>query len=126
MSFRGALMNPDILQARQQAYLELLEHGLVAIRNHAHAGKIHLCEVEADHLHNLPSLLYETNEFHHHYYLDQERSLYRERLERQGEWEYLERMMIWYTGSWKVLETIAGQAGGSAEDTERDSHPGDP
>ena len=100
-------MTPGMLQARRRAYLELLEYGLVAIRNHAHAGRMKLCEVEADHLHNLPSLLYETNEFRHRYYICEERSLYVERLEQLGERAYPDSMRVWYAGSWKVLETFA-------------------
>ena len=95
-------------QPRQQAYLQLLERGLVAVRNHAHGGKITLCEIEADHIHNIPSLLDEPNETRHEYYIVGERSLYLDRLKELGATDYMESMMCWYFEPWKVLASIAG------------------
>lgn len=40
------------------------------------------CAVEADHLHNLPSLIGEPNERRHDHYFDKERVLYLERIDR--------------------------------------------
>lgn len=94
--------------SRQQAYLQILERGLVAVRNHAHGGMIALCEIEADHIHNLPSLLDEPNETRHEYYIVGERSLYLERLKKLGAAEYQETMKSWYAEPWTVLASIAG------------------
>lgn len=96
------------MEPRQLAYMQVLEYGLVAIRNHACAGKIDLCEIEADHLHNLPSLVDEPNELRHKYYIVGERSFYLERLKKLGAVEYLESMMSWYAAPWKVLASSAG------------------
>jgi hypothetical protein len=96
-----------VKQPRQQAYLQLLERGLVAVRNHAHGGMIALCEIEADHLHNIPSLLDEPNETRHEYYIVGERSMYLERLKKLGATEYLKSMMGCYSEPWKVLASIA-------------------
>jgi hypothetical protein len=96
-------MNP-----RQQAYLDLLSHGLVAVRNLAYGRKVALCEVEADHLHNIPSLLNEPNERRHIFYIVKERGLYLERLHRMDACEHLESMTIWYGQSWRTLASIAG------------------
>jgi hypothetical protein len=98
-------MNP-----RQQAYLDLLTHGLAAVRNLAEAGLTDLCGVEADHLHNIPSLLEESNEHRHHYYLVAERAGYLAQLRRLGAAEYLEQMAIWYGQSWRTLASVAGVA----------------
>jgi hypothetical protein len=91
----------DVSQTRQRAYRQLLENGLVAVRNCAHAGRLALCEIEADHIHNLPSLLDEPNETRHVYYIVGERRLYLDRLKTLGADEYLEEMMNFYGGPWK-------------------------
>jgi hypothetical protein len=100
----GEAVNP-----RQQAYLDLLDRGLVLLRNFAaHAGDIELCRIEADHLHNIPSLLHEDNEHRHEYYIRGERGLYLQRLRKLGAAEYLERVHIWYFEPWQVLAEAAG------------------
>lgn len=95
-------------QPRQRAYLQLLERGLPTIRDSAYGGQIALCEIEADHLHNIPSLLEEPNERRHIFYIVKERGLYLERLRKLGATEYLEDRAIWYTEPWQVLAKIAG------------------
>ncbi|MDB5385195.1 MAG: pknB 11, partial [Planctomycetaceae bacterium] len=50
---------------REQAYSDLLHYGLVLLRNHADGDRIALCRIEADHLHNIPTLLREPNERRH-------------------------------------------------------------
>jgi hypothetical protein len=77
---------------RQRAYLELLERALVAIRNHAHTRDATLCAIEADHIHNIPSLLDEANELRHRFYIVKERGLYLARLRERG------RRSTWNTG----------------------------
>jgi hypothetical protein len=41
----------------KEAVLEILADGLLRIRAFAWAGKVEMCAVEADHLHNLPELV---------------------------------------------------------------------
>jgi uncharacterized protein (TIGR02996 family) len=96
------------VQARERAYLDILHHGLVRVRDFAYAGQTQLCEIEADHLHNIPTLLGETNESRHVFYIMQERGLYLERLRRLGATEYLELVTIWYSEPWWVLACAAG------------------
>jgi hypothetical protein len=98
----------DANQPRDGAYLALLHRGLVMIRNHAHAGHLDLCRIEADHLHNIPTLLAETNEHRHVCYIEGERGQYLERLRELGATEYLERVSIWYSEPWRVLAAAAG------------------
>jgi hypothetical protein len=73
-----------LVQSRDRAYLDLLHHGLVRLRNlsHAdrmgnrtHADRMDLCRVEAEHLHEMPTLVGETNERRHVYYLNGTRRL---------------------------------------------------
>lgn len=99
----------DALQPRLQAYLDLLHRGLVLLRNFAHTGNIELARIEADHLHNIPTLLYEDNEHGHEYYIRGERGLYLQRLREIGANEYMEEVGIWYSGPWMVLAKAAGK-----------------
>lgn len=100
-------MKPFVMQARQQAYAEILRWGLLAIREAAYAGKTTVCEVEADHFHNLPSLLDEPNEARHHCYIGQERSYYLERVDQLGDAEYAAERRRFYEQPWKVLAALA-------------------
>jgi hypothetical protein len=59
-------IEPEVLEARQQAYLEILRWAHPAIRDAAYTGKAKRCEIEADHIHNLPSLFNDPNEKRHH------------------------------------------------------------
>lgn len=67
---------------RDQIYLAILRWGLLCTRAAAASGKVAHCVVEADHLHNLPTLIGEANELRHHYYFGKERPLYLERVDR--------------------------------------------
>lgn len=98
----------DQARTREEAYLNLLHFGLVMVRDSAFGGHIELCQVEADHLHNIPSLIGEANESRHSYYIEHERGLYLERLHSMGATDYLEHVMIFYTESWQILADAAG------------------
>ncbi len=98
----------DGVHPRLQAYLDLLHRGLVLLRNYTHTDNVELSRIEADHLHNIPSLLYEDNEHRHEYYIRGERGLYLQRLRELGAAEYLEQAGIWYSGPWIVLAEAAG------------------
>src|SRR5688572_11024743 len=67
---------------RDAIYLHILHFGLVRLRDTAGCGNAAYCAVEADHLHNLPSLVGESNEHRHDYYFDKERPFYLERVDR--------------------------------------------
>jgi hypothetical protein len=98
----------EVAQLRDRAYLDLLDLGFVTLRNCAYSGPLELCLIEADHLHNLPSLVGEINEHRHVYYIVQERGLYLQRLRELGATEYLQRASNLYAGSWQVLARAAG------------------
>jgi hypothetical protein len=70
------------MSERDKLYLQILTYGLIRLREAARAGDSDYCAVEADHLHNLPSLLGEPNELRHEYYFEKERTLYLERVDR--------------------------------------------
>ena len=61
------------LPERDRIYIQILDAGIVAIRNASLDGIIPYCQVESEHLHNIPSLIGETNEKRHDFYLDGEK-----------------------------------------------------
>src|SRR5687767_15998977 len=67
---------------RDAIYVQILHHGLLRIRDSAALGYLQYCAVESEHLHNIPSLIGESNEHRHVYYFSQERAHYLERVER--------------------------------------------
>ena len=70
-------------RTRDEVYRDILHFGLLHIRNAGYAGDARTCEIEADHLHNIPSLMGEENELRHQYYFEAERTLYLERITAQ-------------------------------------------
>jgi hypothetical protein len=59
--------------------LEILQWGLLDIRNHGWGGDAARCAVEADHLHNLPALLTDFQPEALKYYWEVERPLFIEK-----------------------------------------------
>jgi hypothetical protein len=60
--------------------LGLLERGLLRVRSLAWSGRADLCAVEADHLHNIPSLLSDYSEEKLRYYWEVERPCFIEQM----------------------------------------------
>ena len=106
-------MKPFVMQTRQQAYEEILSLGLLAIRESACGGNVKLCEIEAEHIHNLPSLLHEPNEARHHYYIDSERSWYLRKLKEHANADYAAQRLRLYSDPWKILATLAADEKGT-------------
>lgn len=98
----------EATQSRDQAYLELLHYGLVLLRNFARGGRLEFCPVEAEHLHEIPTLIGDPNDNRHEYYLCGTRGLYLRQLRELGDAAYLEQVAIWYTRPWRVLAAAAG------------------
>ena len=98
----------ETAQQRDRAYLDLLHHGLIQLRNFARIGRLEFALIESEHLHELPTLIGEDNEKRHLYYLRGTRELYLEQLKALGDVAYLEQVSIWYSGPWQVLAEAAG------------------
>ncbi len=98
----------EVIQPRDRAYLDLLHHGLVFLRNFSFGGRVELWRIEAEHLHEIPTLIGEANEHRHIYYLRGTRELYLEQLRELGGEGYLEEIAVWYNGPWQVLAEVAG------------------
>jgi hypothetical protein len=98
----------DVVTPRDQAYLDLLHLGLVLLRNFSYTGRVALWRIESDHLHEIPTLIGESNEHRHVYYITGERGLYLQRLRELGAADYLEDVGILYAELWRVLASAAG------------------
>lgn len=57
-----------------QIYLTILKIGLVSLREAGASGDSKRCEYEAEHLHNIPSLIGEGSRDRHLYYFNHERN----------------------------------------------------
>src|SRR5690242_1843553 len=64
------------LSRRNEVYLEILKLGFMFIRGAGYHGDHRYCEVEADHLHNVPSYIAGGDAANHLYYLSKEVPLY--------------------------------------------------
>src|SRR5438067_2078010 len=71
--------------------LKILETGLLRLRSLGWSGQADRCAIEADHIHNLPSLLSDFSPERLVYYWDSERPAYIAQLpeEQRGGWELL-------------------------------------
>ncbi len=94
------------MQGRTDAYRRILYLGLLLIREAARMGDARLCEIEADHLHNLPALLNEPDESRHQYYIRAERSLYLHRLSERNDDDCVAHRKRLYEEPWKLLEAL--------------------
>jgi hypothetical protein len=89
---------------RDTIYVEILHHGLLRIRNSAALGDLQYCAIESEHLHNLPSLIGETNEARHLYYFNHERTYFLERVDRSL--PGMDFILARYVELWKRLIQI--------------------
>lgn len=105
-------MIPGQIETRRDAYVYLLTWGLLAIRASACRGDTRLCKIEADHIHNLPSLLDEQNDQRHRYYIENEREHYLAQLQSHADASYREQMVSRYESAWKMLMDVAAREKG--------------
>jgi hypothetical protein len=91
-----------------KVYLEILYHGLVGIRNASRNGDLEYCKAESEHLHEVPSLVGETNRHRHIYYATGHRAAYLEWIAKNHREDVREWVEVWYAGAWKELDRILG------------------
>lgn len=87
-------------------YLAILESGLVAIRNASHDGNLEYIRQEAEHLHEIPSLLEEVNSERHLYYFDCVRQAYLEWISSNAGDAARELVDCYYAAPWKEMAQI--------------------
>ncbi len=96
-----------------QVVLHLLAHGLLRIRAFAGAGESKKCFIEADHLHNLPSLLSDYRPEMLQFYWEIERPSFvkqvpeQERRDLQPIWDRLAPLVAQETSALRPLLTRA-------------------
>ena len=89
---------------RSEAYKRILALGLLSLRDRApRFNSPKLIEIEAEHLHNIPSLIDEDNLQRHLYYFNKERTAYIASLDELGIPEYRENVLPFYLAPWDVL-----------------------
>ena len=102
---------------RSEAYKHILAMGLLALRDRAPLfNSSRLVEIEAEHLHNIPSLIDEDNLQRHLYYFNKERPAYIASLQELATPEYSDNVLRMYLASWEALLM-------SLEDNVRDDSP---
>ena len=89
-----------------QIYLEILKAGILAVRNAAHDGELSYCRAEADHIHNIPSLIGEDNIERHNYYYNAERVDYLKWLNSNGSEEAKQWILKRYLKAWEEMGKI--------------------
>jgi hypothetical protein len=87
-------------------YLQLLGHGLLILRNAAYAKDIEWCEREADHLHNIPSLIGDDNVHRHTYYVHQEARSYAKWVDNANRPDLLGWVQLLYMPLWTKMIAI--------------------
>ncbi len=100
-------MTPEEIKQRREAYQKILALGLLTIRDYAAKRSTEICTIEAEHLHNIPSLIDEENEHRHIHYAAVEKPSYLKRIQACADDEYIERTADFYREPWIVLMQFA-------------------
>jgi hypothetical protein len=88
-----------------KCYCDLLRAGFIVLRQASDASDPEWVSVEIEMLHNLPSLIGETNIARHMYYWEQERTAYIEWVSQPGREVPKSRMEVFYAPVWRELES---------------------
>lgn len=96
-------------------YMKILGGGLTAIRDAAGAGDLPRCQAEAEHIHNIPSLIGEKNKLRHLDYLGVQRTLYLEWVLSTKRKDLKKFVSLVYIPCWDRMVSILGIDDISAE-----------
>lgn len=92
------------MQSLDPAYRRILQIGIVAVRDAAANGDIERCRVEAEHIHNIPSLIGEENVQRHLYYVSCERKAYKDWIAASGRADLQKFMTLAYSNAWREMD----------------------
>lgn len=84
-------------------YKMLLHVGFIVLREALHSGSADWAKAELEMLHNVPSLIGETNSHRHRYYWEKERIAYVEWMKKFGSEYAQSRMATFYEPIWESL-----------------------
>lgn len=87
-------------------YAQLLHRGFLVMRQALDSTNQDWIDFEYELLHNVPSLIGETNVERHLYFWLQERTLYIERVSAPGREEARSRMQTYYKPLWDLMEPL--------------------
>ena len=87
----------------QNAYIELLARGLLLLRDSSNCGNMAWVKFETEHLHNIPSLIFDPNRLRHKYYLDVERLAYLEKVCDSNDARLQRLCRLYYDELWDLL-----------------------
>ena len=93
------------MDERDEIYVQILHFALMVLHNHPKAEHAGYCAIEVEHIHNIPSLIGESNEHRHAYYLRAERGLYLERVDRSL--SGVKFLLNRYAELWSRLEALS-------------------
>ena len=89
---------------QSDAYKRILAMGLLALRDRApRFDSPRLVQIEAEHLHNIPSLIEDENWLRHDYYYNTERPAYLASLKELGLQGYSDDVPQMYAVPWRAL-----------------------
>lgn len=86
-------------------YARLLQVGFIVLRQAVWSGDQEWAQMEVQHLHNIPSLINETNVARHRHFWLQERQSYIEWATQKGG-EPRSRMLTYYAPLWREMEPV--------------------
>ncbi|MCC5847775.1 MAG: hypothetical protein JJU29_06730 [Verrucomicrobia bacterium] len=87
-------------------YIEILRAGLLIIRDALAVSDFERASLEAEHIHDLPTLLGESNVKRHQYYYDITRILYMEKLKELPTDSFVNIVLTRHFPAWKQLGAI--------------------
>ena len=96
-------------------YVRILSTALLQMRHAAERGDVDYCLAEAEHVHNVPSLLGEQNLRRHAYYYRAERMAFLRWIEATGREDVLSWVKMHYEGAWDGIARILRSAPGSED-----------
>lgn len=89
-----------------ELYRQLLNAGFILLRNASWESNLEWISAELEFLHNVPSLIFESNWLRHEYFWIQERSMYMEWAARANIPTQQSLMRAFYLPIWEELEKI--------------------
>src|SRR5262245_38406364 len=91
-----------------QLYLVILYRGLISIRNATWNGDIEFCKAHSEYLHEIPSLIGETNMHRHIYQATKVGPAFLTWAKENGRDDVLQFVNAHYASEWKQIESILG------------------
>ncbi len=100
-------------------YCRLLHVGFIVLRQAICSGDNEWIRAEIDFLHNMPSLIGESNVERHRYFWFIERGLYIERVSAAGGGQRKSRMRTYYEPIWLEMEPVMLRMLGQSPETDK-------